>query len=93
MFKHRHLIVKRRENFAATDHDDLEQMLVYLPELATLRQFADRFHWLFDTPKDYHQASCRRAAIVRDRAFRAVPELVKAMEKCARKSSPRSKPI
>ena len=67
VFKHRHLIVKRRENLTESDHDDLEQMLEYLPELATLRQFADRIYWLFDTPKDYHQASCRRAAIVRDR--------------------------
>jgi len=32
--------------------------------LATLRRFADRMYWLFDTPKDFHQASCRRAAIV-----------------------------
>ena len=29
-------------------------MLSYLPELATLRYFADRIYWLFDTPKDYH---------------------------------------
>jgi len=89
VFRHRHLIVKRRENFAATDRDDLEQMLVYLPELATLRQFADRIYWLFDTPKDYHQASCRRAAIVRDRAFRAVPELVKAMEQLSPEKFPK----
>src|SRR5262249_4652014 len=46
----------------------------------TLRDFADRIYWLFDTPKDYHQASCRRAGIVRDPAFQAVPELVKAPE-------------
>ena len=52
----------------------------YLPELATLRRFADRVYWLFDTPKDLHQASCRRSAIVRDPAFRAVPALAKAME-------------
>ena len=45
-----------------------------------MRRFADRIYWLFDTPKDLHQASCRRAAIVRDSAFLSVPELVKAME-------------
>src|SRR3954452_9889496 len=55
-------------------------MLEYLPDLATLRRFADRISWLFDTPKDFHQASCRRAAIVRDAAFLAVPEVVKAVE-------------
>jgi hypothetical protein len=80
VFKHRHLIVKRRENLIESERDDLRRMLEYLPELATLRRFADRIYWLFDAAKDYHQASCRRAAIARDPAFRAVPELVKAME-------------
>ena len=56
-------------------------MLEYLPELAVLRRFADRMYWLFDTPKDFHQASCRRSAIEREAAFQAVPELVKAMKK------------
>jgi Transposase len=80
VFRRRHLVVKRRENFTATDRDDLTRMLEYLPALATLRRFADRICWLFETPKDFHQASCRRSAIVRDPAFRAVPELVKALE-------------
>jgi len=57
--------------------------------LATLRRFADRIYWLFDTPKDYHQASCRRAAIVRDAAFLAVPELVKAMEQLSAEKFPK----
>jgi transposase-like protein len=80
VFRHRHLIVKRRENLSELERDDLTRMLEYLPELATLRRFADRVYRLFDTPKDLHQAACRRAAIVREAAFRAVPELVKAME-------------
>jgi Transposase len=80
VFKHRHLIVKRRENFMESDQVNLTLMLEYLPELSTLRRFADRIYWLFDTDKDLHQASCRRAAIVRDPVFQAVPELVKAME-------------
>jgi transposase-like protein len=80
VFKHRHLIVKRRENFSESDQADLARMLEYLPELSTLRRFADRIYWLFDTDKDFHHASCRRAAIVRDSAFQAVPELLKAME-------------
>jgi transposase-like protein len=80
VYKHRHLIVKRRENFTESDRDNLKRVLEYLPELATLRRFADRIYWLFDTPKDFHQASCRRAALLRDPEFQAVPELVKAME-------------
>src|SRR5262249_50093757 len=83
VFRHRYLIVKRRENLTQAGRGDLVRMLEYLPELATLRRFADRVYWLFDTPKDLHQAGCRRAAIVREAAFQAVPELVKAMEQFA----------
>jgi hypothetical protein len=79
VFKHRHLIVKRRENLTKEEGDDLKRMLEYLPALATLRRFADRIYRVFDTPKDWHQASCRRSALVRDPAFLTVPELVKAM--------------
>jgi len=89
VFNHRHLIVTRRENLTQPQRDDLQRMLSYLPELATLRHFADRIHWLFDTPKDFHQASCRRAAIVRESAFLAVPELVKAMEQFSAEKFPK----
>jgi hypothetical protein len=80
VFKHRHLVVKRRENLTEEERDDLKLMVEYLPTLATLRRFADRIYRVFDTPKDRHQASCRRSALVRDPAFLAVPELVKAMK-------------
>ena len=89
VFKHRHLIVKRRENLTESDQANLTLMLEYLPELSTLRRFADRIYWLFDTDKDLHQASCRRAAIVRDSAFQAVPELVKAMEQLDEEKFPK----
>jgi hypothetical protein len=80
VFKRRHLIVKRRENLTEEERDDLKRMLEYLPALATLRRFADRIYWVFDTSKDLHQASCRRSALVRDTAFLAIPELVKAIK-------------
>ena len=89
VFQHRDLIVKRRENLTEPERDDLVRMLSYLPELATLRHFADRIYWLFDAPKDYHQASCRLSAIVRDPAFRAVPELVKALEQLSPEKFPK----
>jgi hypothetical protein len=89
VFKRRYLIVKRQENLTESERDDQRRMLEYLPELATLRRFADRIYWLFDTPKDFHQASCRRAAIVRDAAFLAVPELVKAMEQLSAEKFPK----
>jgi hypothetical protein len=80
VFKHRYLIVKRRENLSESERGDLTVMLEYLPALSTLRRFADRIYGLFDTPKDLHQAGGRRAAIVSDTEFQAVPELVKALE-------------
>ena len=80
IFKRRHLVVKRREDLTEQERDDLRRMMEYLPELARLRLFADRIYWLFDAPKDAQQAGCRRSAILRDPSFRAVPELVKAME-------------
>ncbi|MGE5293317.1 MAG: transposase [Solirubrobacterales bacterium] len=89
VFRHRHLIVKHRENLTPAEREDLVRMLAYLPELATLRRFADRIYWLFDTPKDYHQASCRRTALLRDPEFRAVPELVQALEQLAAEKFPK----
>ena len=89
VFKHRHLIVKRRENLTDQDRDDLTRMLSYLPDLATLRRFADRIYWLFDTPKDFHQASCRRVAILHDATFQAVPELAKAMKQLDEEKFPK----
>src|SRR5512135_267211 len=80
VFKHRYLIVKRREGLTESECSDLTRMLEYLPELATLRRFADRISWVFDASKDFHQASCRRAVVVRDLVFQAVPELVKALK-------------
>jgi hypothetical protein len=89
VFKHRHLIVKRRENLTESEQAALKQMLEYLPELATLRRFADRLYWLFDAPKDYHQASCRRSVVVRDSAFQSVPELVRALEQLNEEKFPK----
>ena len=54
-----------------------------------MRHFADRIYWPFDAPKDYHQASCRRAALVRDGIFRRVPELVKALEQLSEDKFPK----
>lgn len=89
IFKHRHLIVKRRDKLDESEREILWRMFAYLPELATLRHFADRITWLFETPKDYHQASCRRAALVRDSIFQAVPELAKALEQLSEEKFPK----
>jgi hypothetical protein len=75
VFKHRHLTVKPSENLIELGCESLKRMLECLPAWAILRRFADRVHWLLDTPMDFHQASCRRAAIPHELAFLAVPEL------------------
>jgi transposase-like protein len=89
VFKHRYLIVKRRENLTESECGDLARMLEYLPELATLRRFSDRIYWVFDASKDFHQASCRRAVVVRDPVFQAVPELVKALKQLDEEKFPK----
>src|SRR5262249_33787039 len=89
IFKPRHLIVKRRAKLTESEREILWRMFSYLPALVTLHHFADRIAWLFDTPKDYHQASCRRAALVRDPAFRAVPELARALEQLSAEKFPK----
>jgi transposase-like protein len=89
VFKHRYLIVKRREKLTESDRGDLARMLEYLPALATLRRFADRVYWMFAASKDFHQASCRRAAVVRDPVFQGVPELVQALEHLDEKKFPK----
>jgi hypothetical protein len=79
VFKRRHLIVQRRETLTAGQKQDLRTMLEYIPGLAVLRRFVDRTHRLFDAEQSAHQAWCRRAALLREPAFGAVPELAEAL--------------
>ena len=60
----------------------------YLPELATLRHFADRLGMLFEDGQSEALAWGRHAALLRSGAFLAVPELAKAMGRWRRRSSP-----
>ena len=80
IFKHRHLIVKRRENLSVAEQDTLATMLEYLPTLSILRTFMDKVFTLFSADQTRQQAGCRRSALVRMASFQAIPELAKAME-------------
>lgn len=80
VFKHRYLIVTRQDHLSRQQRNDLRHMLEYLPALAVLRQFATRVQRLFDAAQSAHQAWCRRAALLREVSFQAVPELVQALE-------------
>jgi Transposase len=78
VFKHRYLIVTRRENLSARQRQDLRTMLEYVPPLAVLRFFADRLYRLFDATS-VRQAWNRWLALREHPAFAEVPELAKAL--------------
>jgi len=80
IFKHRHLIVKRRENQSEAEEETLATMLGYLPALATLRTFMDKIYDLFSADQTRQQAGCRRSALARTASFQAIPELAQAIE-------------
>lgn len=80
IFKHRHLIVTRRENLREQDKEHLKAMLEYLPALRSLRKFADKLHRLFEPEQSEHQAWCRWHALQNSAEFQAIPELAQALE-------------
>lgn len=84
VYKHRHLIVMRREKLQEKQVRDLRTMLEYLPELGTLRKFVDKIHRLFATEQSEHQAWCRWRALQQDQAFRGVPELKRVLKMLAK---------
>jgi transposase-like protein len=79
IFKHRHLIVQRRENMSEHDKKNLTTLLEYLPTLTALRQFTDKLHRLFDTEQSEHQAWCRWRGLRQSAEFLAIPELNQAL--------------
>ena len=79
VFKHRHLIVTKDENLSEPQRADLRTMFQYLPELRTLRHFAEKVNRLFDADQSSHQAHCRRAALLNNTTYAAIPELAKAL--------------
>lgn len=80
VFKHRCLIVKRREALTAGEQKNLQTLLEYLPELGVLRQFVDRVHKLFEHAQTHAQALARLEALRGEAAFAAVPELAGVLQ-------------
>jgi transposase-like protein len=79
VFKHRYLIVKRRENLSVQETKNLQTLLAYAPMLAPLRKFADKLHRLFEPEQSERQAWCRWRALQACVEFQAIPELAKAL--------------
>lgn len=80
VFKHRHLVVQRRDHLSKRELADLQTMLEYLPEWRPLRDFSARLQRLFAVDQSAHQAWCRLRALQRQDQFQAVPELKAALE-------------
>jgi transposase len=79
VFRHRYLLVRRREALSARERRNLMTLLEYLPSAGVLRQFVDRLHRLVDHAQTTEQAWQRFAALHAETAFAAVPELARAV--------------
>jgi hypothetical protein len=80
IYKHRHLIVCRREHLARLARRQLATMLEYLPGLRALRRFVDEVQGLFAAAQPVEQARRRQQALVQDAAFAADPDLAAALK-------------
>jgi transposase-like protein len=79
VFKHRWLIVKRRDEMTPQEQADLATMLGYLPELKVLRDFVDRLEVLFEEEQSEARAWGRHADLLSTRCFQKIPELAAAL--------------
>jgi hypothetical protein len=80
VLKHRFLIVKKTGDLDKQQWADLVQMFDYLPQLRTLWYFAGEVRDLFEKEARVQTLFKRRAALLRKEEYKAVPELVEAME-------------
>jgi len=79
VFKHRHLIVKRRDRMTARDYEHLSQMFRDLPDLGPLRDFADALMRLLAADQTEPQAWGRWRALRANATYQAIPELRRAL--------------
>jgi hypothetical protein len=80
VLKHRFLIVKKSAELNEQQWTDLRQMFAYLPELRTLWDFASEVHALFEKGARVQTLWKRRAALLREPKYQAIPELVQVMQ-------------
>jgi transposase-like protein len=79
VFRHRHLLVKRRTAFSAQERKDLVTLLEYLPALAVPRRFVDQVQQLFSRAQTPEQAQRRFQQLRDDPAFAADADLTRAL--------------
>jgi hypothetical protein len=80
IIKHRFLIVKNTKDMDKKQWEDLTKMFKYLPELKTLWYFACDARRLFEKEARVQTLFKRRAELLRNESYKAVPELAEAME-------------
>ena len=80
ILKHRFLIVKDSGELDKQQWEDLAKMFEYQPELRALWYFACEVRRLYEKEARVQTLWKRRAALLRNEKYKAVPELVKAME-------------
>jgi Transposase len=79
VYKHRHVIVKRRDRLTPGEQKDLAELLQVTPPLRILRDFVDAMHRLFERGQTEATAWRRHAALQGEAACQSMPELVKAL--------------
>lgn len=79
VFKHRFLIVKRRENLTKQEWANLVEMFGYLPELRLLWRFCGEVYELLEDEQLARVARRRRTLLVKKGEYQAVPELEEAL--------------
>jgi hypothetical protein len=80
ILKHRFLIVKKTGDLDEQQWDNLTQMFDYLPELRTLWNFACEVRRCFEKEARVQTLWKRRATLLGNEKYQAVPELVEAMK-------------
>jgi hypothetical protein len=80
VLKHRFLIVKGSSDLDKRQWEDLGKMFEYEPALRTLWHFACEVRRLYEKEARVQTLWKRRAALLRNERYKAVAELVKAME-------------
>jgi hypothetical protein len=77
--KHRHLVVRRRDNLTALAEEQLRQVLEYPPGLRVLRPFADGVHTLGERSQTLAPAWERYGARPGEAAFASIPGLAEVL--------------
>ena len=80
VFKHRYLLVKRRDKLTLWEQRALQTMLEYLPALRVLHRFMDRVYLLLEASQTEEQAWERYEQWQASAEFRTVPELAAVLE-------------